>query len=524
LVTNERRSPAAQQVGQYQLIEEIGRGGMAIVYRAHHPGLGIDVAIKVISTQFAADDQFVARFRLEAQSVARLRHPNILQVYDFGEDLGTAYLVSQFVDGGSLWDKLGSPLPTHYVNQLATKIASALDYAHSHGILHRDIKPGNILLTKEGDPILADFGLAKILERPSHLTDAGTVLGSPEYMSPEQALGHDIDERSDVYSLAVVIYEMLTGSPPFECETPTRTILAHAYDPLPSPRLKNPNLTEQVERVLIRALAKDPGDRYQQAGELVHALKVASITLTSKPRVVSWPPQPIEPMETTSLLSRFEPAAPRPTPAPLSQEGLAAPVTAPVPAVSRRRPPTWIWPLVAAVPIVLAILFGADFALRQLRSAPPPAASAPVTAAPEVAGGDPILVVIAPFDDSFASRKINVGQRISDRLLEDLRRQGIRNVELLPLPGGNSVAPKIKALEVTREMPSKAILLVWGWYDDGEVSPHVVLLRGYVSPEVESHFGSDTSLRLGANSDEVLNRAMPASVSDQVTRILKAMK
>src|SRR5581483_11851490 len=182
--------------------------------------------------------------------------------------------------------------------------ASALDYAHSQGILHRDIKPSNILLTKEGDPILADFGLAKILERPSNLTDVGTILGSPEYMSPEQALGQELDERSDVYSFAVLLYEMFTGSPPFEGETPTRTILAHASENPPSPRAKNPNLSEQVELVLLKALSKDPADRYARAGELVHALKIASITLASGPRPISWPPVAPEGALAAALPSR----------------------------------------------------------------------------------------------------------------------------------------------------------------------------------------------------------------------------
>jgi serine/threonine-protein kinase len=516
LVTPDLRPPSVAQVGQYQLIEEIGRGGMALVYRAHHRGLGIDVAVKLISTHFASDQSFVERFRVEAQSVARLRHPNILQVYDFGEDEGVAYLVSQFVEGGSLWDKLGSPLPAHYVNQVVTKVASALDYAHSQGILHRDIKPSNILLTKEGDPILADFGLAKILERPSNLTDVGTILGSPEYMSPEQALGQDLDERSDVYALAVVLYEMLTGSPPFEGETPTRTILAHAYDAPPTPRTRNPNLSEQTERVLLKALAKDPNDRYQRAGELVHALKVASITLSSNPRAGSWPPKPFPLVEATP-----SPSGARPAPAPVAVEPAKLP---------RRRFRQW-WPALAALPVAALLVASTLYALNPARSAgtaagaPAVPSSGNAAVAPPPAGdsGDPIIVVIAPFDDSFASKKINVGQRINDRLILELNRQGLKNVDLLPLPGGNSAAPKIKALEATRDLPASAVLLVWGWYDDSEVSPHVVLLKGYLSPEL-GNAGADVNLPLGGSGDEVLNKTLPTTVSDQVARMVKLLK
>lgn len=506
MATEELRKPAVSQVGQYQLIEEVGRGGMAIVYRAHHPGLGIDVAVKVISTQFASDPNFVARFRLEAQSVARLRHPNILQVYDFGEDNGVAYLVSQYVDGGSLWDKLGSPLSTHYVNQVATQVASALDYAHGHGILHRDIKPGNILLTKEGDPILADFGLAKILERPSHLTDVGTILGSPEYMSPEQALGQEMDERSDVYSMAVVLYEMLTGSPPFEFETPTRTILAHAYDPLPSPRTKNPDLSEQTERVLYKSLAKDPAERYQRAGEMIHALKVASITLTSKPKVASWPPRPLD---------RAEPAGGSPAVADAAVPATTAP--------SRPRP-RWFLPAAVAAPLILLLLVGTLlFAQSRPKTATvrAPGANTAALSAADAA----VIVVIAPFDDSAASKKLNVGQRINDKLLIELGKQGFRNVELLPLPGGNSVAPKTKALEAIRDLAAPTAYMVWGWYDDQKVSPHTVLLRGDFSTEMGDVLNADLSQDLTtSNSEDVLNNTMPSAVSVQIAKLVGLTK
>jgi serine/threonine protein kinase len=324
---------------RYEIVEEIGRGGMAVVFRGRHKVLGLPVAIKVLSTQFADHPTTIARFRLEAQSVARLRHPNILAVYDYGEEGDYAYLVSELVENGSLRDKLGAPLPLPYVLTIATQVASALDFIHGEGVLHRDIKPGNILLTKDGRPVLADFGLAKILERPSELTDMGTILGSPESISPEQVLGEEIDERSDVYCFGVVLYQMLAGSAPFVNEKPVRTIWAHAYAEVPSPRTYNPELSEEIEQVLLKALAKNPDERYQTAGELVQALKDASVLAMTKQH----------------RAAVAQAASARPEPVTVEEPRSPEAASAPAPVAAAR--PSWLRPF-AACGEALRRLFG----------------------------------------------------------------------------------------------------------------------------------------------------------------------
>ncbi len=260
-------------LGQYRVAEIVGVGGMATVYRGHHLALDRTVAIKVLPARFLTAPTFVDRFRQEARMVARLRHPNILDVYDFGEGPGgLLYIVNEFMEGGTLAAQLGNPMRPEATVRIVGQIAAGLDYAHSRGIIHRDLKPGNILFTAEGDAVIADFGLAKILEGTGGLTQDGTVLGTPEYMSPEQAMGKPLDGRTDVYSLGVIVYAMLTGSVPFHRESPLATMVAHIHEPLPSLRDRNPTLPDGVEQVLQRAMAKTPDERYGNARELASAL------------------------------------------------------------------------------------------------------------------------------------------------------------------------------------------------------------------------------------------------------------
>jgi serine/threonine protein kinase len=262
-------------IGAYRIVEQIGRGGMATVYKAHQAALARYVAIKVLPEFLAGEPGFKERFQQEAVSVAKLRHPNILSVFDYGNQDGTAYIVTEFVDGGTLSDQLGSPLPLDYVVATLRPIASALDYAHARGILHRDIKPSNILLNMEGTPVLGDFGLAKMMESGPGLTQSGMVLGTPEYMSPEQCAGEGVGPAADTYSLGVVAYQMLTGELPFQAATPAAVLHAQVNNRLPPPRSVNPNLSEQVEGVLLKALAKAPADRYRSGNALVRALEDA---------------------------------------------------------------------------------------------------------------------------------------------------------------------------------------------------------------------------------------------------------
>jgi putative two-component system response regulator len=259
-------------LGRYQILDRIGRGGMALVYRAYHPGLDRHVAVKVLPDLFAEDEGYRERFQLEARSVARLKHPNILEVFDFGYEQDVAYLVLELVEGGTLADRLGSPIRLEETVKILGQIAQALDYAHQQGIVHRDIKPSNILIHTNGTPVLADFGLAKIAGTLRRLTSSGTVMGTPEYMSPEQAADESVGPASDRYSFAIVAYEMLTGRVPFEADTPAATLLSHVTKEMPATRELRGELSAHVEDVLRRALAKRPDDRYPSAAAFVAAL------------------------------------------------------------------------------------------------------------------------------------------------------------------------------------------------------------------------------------------------------------
>jgi putative two-component system response regulator len=264
------------QLGPYRILGRIGRGGMATVYRAHHAGLDRDVAIKVLPEFFAEDASYRERFQLEARSVARLKHPNILNVFDFGQDWGVTYLVLELVEGGTLAERLGRPIDLEDVIRFMRPIAGALDYAHSQGVLHRDIKPSNILVHRDGTPVLADFGLATMADSPRKLTASGTILGTPEYMSPEQGAGEPIGPASDRYSFAVVAYEMLTGRVPFEAETPAAVLLSHINKTVPPTRELVGEVSSHIESALRKALAKTPIERFDSASQFVTALTPAA--------------------------------------------------------------------------------------------------------------------------------------------------------------------------------------------------------------------------------------------------------
>ena len=266
--------PPGSHLGRYRILQELGRGVMAVVFRAHDPSLDREVAIKVLPSYHTEDPTFQERFTREAQAVARLSHPNILQVYDFGEDKGFTYIVTEYVPGGTLEDKFhGEPLSEEETLKFMRPLGEALDYAHSQGILHRDLKPANVLLDAQSRPILGDFGLARLLETSSRSTQAQQVLGTPVYMSPEQALGGDVDHRSDLYAFGVMFYEMLVGRTPFRGDSLTAMLMAHVHEPVPLPTSLNPDFDRGLEAVLLQALAKDPGARYQSAAEMVEALE-----------------------------------------------------------------------------------------------------------------------------------------------------------------------------------------------------------------------------------------------------------
>ncbi len=264
-----------RRLASYTLLEPIGHGGMAVVYRARQESLDRTVAVKVLSENLAASTEFMERFRREARTAASMRHPNVITVHDFGEDdRGVPYLVLEYIGGPTLADLMDVGLDDQRIPDLLDQIAAGLDYAHARGVIHRDIKPGNVLMTEDGRAVLADFGLAWLLEG-AHLTLTGGVIGTPEYMSPEQAAGNPIDHRCDVYALGVVLYEMLVGDRPFVAETPIGVLLMHLQDEAPSLLEARPDLPVPVAEVLEKALVKDPNERYSSAGELARAFRAA---------------------------------------------------------------------------------------------------------------------------------------------------------------------------------------------------------------------------------------------------------
>jgi hypothetical protein len=247
---------------------------MATVYKAYQSSLDRYVAVKVLGGQLARDATFRGRFEKEAKAVAKLSHPNILQVHDSGEQDGMAYIVTEFIDGGSLKERLGQPLDFGIAARIGHEIALALDHAHRQGIYHRDVKPGNILLSQEGRSLLADFGIVKMYSE-TQLTETGMTVGTAAYMSPEQARGEEVDGRSDLYSLGIVIYEMLTGRSPFRADTPLAVLHQQVFNAPPPPRDVNPGIPRRLERVLLKSLAKQPDGRFRTGRDMAAALSKA---------------------------------------------------------------------------------------------------------------------------------------------------------------------------------------------------------------------------------------------------------
>lgn len=279
-------------LGRYQLLMQLGEGGMATVYKAHDTRLERDVAVKIIrSGAFPSETlaDVLKRFEREAKSLARLSHPNIVKVHDFGEHEGSPYLVMEYLPGGTLKKVLGKPIPWQDALRILLPIARGVAYAHQHGILHRDIKPANILITESGDPMLSDFGIAKLFEgeQTTVLTNSGMAIGTPEYMAPEQWTGM-ASPRSDLYSLGIVLYEMITGRKPYVADTPAAILLKQAMEPLPAPRQFVPGLPEAVEFLLIKTLARDLADRYADMNTLI---AVMEDLLMAAPTSQPLPPQ-----------------------------------------------------------------------------------------------------------------------------------------------------------------------------------------------------------------------------------------
>jgi hypothetical protein len=267
-------SDLSGQFGRYVLLEKLGEGGMGVVYKAQDP-LGRTVALKVMQPELRANPDFVQRFTREARLAASLDHPNVVTVYDVGEHGGCHYFSMQFVEGTSL-DRVmaAGRMPLDRAAEIVEQAAAALEAAHAKGIVHRDIKPQNILIDRENRVRITDFGIARAVEG-SIYTTAGRLIGTPEYMSPEQASGHPVDGRSDIYSLGVLLYQMATGTVPFSTPSPIGTAMQHVKDPPLPPRRLRPDLPQAVERVIMRALEKDPQRRYQTPSALAGDLRLA---------------------------------------------------------------------------------------------------------------------------------------------------------------------------------------------------------------------------------------------------------
>lgn len=263
--------------GRYEILQHLGDGGMASVYKAKDVLLNRHVAVKVLNDQLSKDEGFVNRFLREAQMAGKMSHPNIVNVYDVGQEAQTYYIVMEFVEGLTLDEllRMRGPLPAAEAMKIAMQICDGLSHAHKHGIIHRDIKPHNIMSTPDGRYKIMDFGISRLLGATTHYTKTGTVLGSVHYLSPEQASGHKVSYMSDLYSLGVVLYELVTGQVPFDADEIVAIALKHIQQPVPDPKSTNPQLPDPLCHIIHKALSKKPQHRFQSADQMKNALREA---------------------------------------------------------------------------------------------------------------------------------------------------------------------------------------------------------------------------------------------------------
>ncbi len=358
-----------EKLGRYEIRGELGRGGMATVYRAYDPLFEREVAIKVLPPHLMEDPQFRKRFEREARIVARLEHPAIVPVYDVGEENGQLFFVMRYMSGGSLADRLKKgPLSIQDTFHILEHLAPALDEAHAKGIVHRDLKPANILFDASGLPYLSDFGIAKVISGQQTTLTGDFIVGTPAYISPEQAKGEAVDRRSDIYALGAILYHMLSGQPPYQADTPMSLALKHITEPPPDILQVNPSLPPALAALIRKAMAKDPAERFVSASALVESLR--------------------------NILEGTSPA--------LWQE--AAPtIDVPAPTVRRTsvpssRGPAFLWPLLVGALVVLVIVFslaGIAVLRRTARSVHPaiPSSSPPVFTPSRAVAMPPMMVM-----------------------------------------------------------------------------------------------------------------------------------
>jgi len=350
-----------QDVGRYHIIEQLGQGGMATVYKAFDNRLERQVAIKFIRRDAVMPQQvsqMLKRFEHEAKALAKFAHPNIVRIHDYGEHEGMPYLVMEYLEGGCLKDKTGTPMPWKQAVRLLIPIAHALEYAQKRGVIHRDVKPANILLNENNEPHLSDFGVAKILEvAPSTiLTGTGVGVGTPEYMAPEQWMGKAVPQ-TDQYALGVVLFELVTSRRPYTADTPAAVLLKQATEPLPRPKDFIPDLPDEVERVIFKALAKDPQERFEDMGAFSEALEALKelkkadevSTFTSPPAPLRYTERGVEPHPPSPPPYLGEQSMTVDTPSPRSGEGAGGEVL---------KTSAWLWVLVGIAVVSVLVIAG----------------------------------------------------------------------------------------------------------------------------------------------------------------------
>ena len=348
--------------GRYRIVRKIGAGGMADVHLAEDQELGRRVAIKILNDRHANDEQFVERFRREAKNAAALNHPNIVSIYDRGEAEDTYYIAMEYLDGRSLKELIvgHGPAPVKVAIEYARQILSALRFAHRHGIVHRDIKPHNVLVDREGRVKVTDFGIARA--GTSQMTETGSIVGTAQYLSPEQARGGEVDQRSDLYSLGVVLYELLTGRTPFEGDTPVEIAMKHLSAMPQAPSELRRDIPHELDLVVLRALAKDPEDRYQSADEMeadldrvARGAPVAGATVDAATQVMSRIPAEAEIAAAATVVA-----------APAGRRGGGGAAVIEEEAEEQRPPGRPFWPWLVALLFVIAAAVAGFFVWHQL--------------------------------------------------------------------------------------------------------------------------------------------------------------
>jgi serine/threonine-protein kinase len=382
-ITLEVPAMSEKKIGRYEIRRELGRGGMATVYLAYDPVLEREVALKLLPNYFAHDPEFSARFEREAKTVAALEHGSIVSMYDYGEDGQWPYFVMRLMKGGSLKDRIekGS-MSLEEAAGIIERVAGALDKAHSKDIVHRDLKPGNIMFDEDGAAYLGDFGIVKLAESSESYTRTGNTLGTPAYMSPEQADGNpDIDGRSDTYSLGIILYEMLTGAAPYTHESMPRLLIMHLTAPIPNVLEARADLPASIQAVIEKAMAKNRDERYRTAGEMAAAVQAvvdgAATAVPAQPAPVVTRSAPMVEVETA--VPEPEPVIPSPPKQEPTPQSTSQRTTQPAPA-QRGGIPKWIYGVGAVV--VLAII-----GIFAFSGGPDPDVAAPETVG-EVSSGE----------------------------------------------------------------------------------------------------------------------------------------